>query len=65
MQYVDPTVGPLDTLDLARADLLVVLGGPIGAYDEALYPSSRRNSPSCAAGSTAASRCWASAWGRN
>ncbi|CAB5702997.1 glutamine amidotransferase [Delftia tsuruhatensis] len=38
VQYVDPTVGPLDTLDLARADLLVVLGGPIGAYDEALYP---------------------------
>ena len=38
VQYVDPSIGELDTLDLGRADLLVVLGGPIGAYDEALYP---------------------------
>lgn len=38
VQYVDPTLGQLDTLDLRHADLLIVLGGPIGAYDEALYP---------------------------
>lgn len=38
VQYVDPTVGQLDILDLMRTDLLVVLGGPIGACDEALYP---------------------------
>lgn len=36
--YRDAPVDDLATLDLAAADLLVVLGGPIGAYEDALYP---------------------------
>ena len=35
---VEPSVFPLESLDPAEPDLLVVLGGPIGAYDEGLYP---------------------------
>lgn len=34
----DAGVDDLRTIDLAQADLLVVLGGPIGAHDDALYP---------------------------
>lgn len=36
--YRDAPVDDLTALDLATADLLVVLGGPIGAYEDALYP---------------------------
>jgi GMP synthase (glutamine-hydrolysing) len=35
---LDAGVDDLRDVDLASVDLLVVLGGPIGAYDEALYP---------------------------
>lgn len=34
----DAGVDRLDDLRLTQEDLLVVLGGPIGAYEEALYP---------------------------
>ncbi len=37
-QYVDATTVDLRAIDLARCDLLAVLGGPIGAYEESLYP---------------------------
>jgi GMP synthase (glutamine-hydrolysing) len=36
--YRDAPVDDLAAPDLAAADLLVVLGGPIGAYEEELYP---------------------------
>ena len=35
---LDAGVDDLRDLDLDAVDLLVVLGGPIGAYDDALYP---------------------------
>lgn len=38
VEYIDATTHPLARLDTLAPDLLVVLGGPIGAYDEALYP---------------------------
>ncbi|HET7267932.1 MAG TPA: glutamine amidotransferase, partial [Oleiagrimonas sp.] len=38
IRYVDATVDDLADPLLADADLLVVLGGPIGAFDEAAYP---------------------------
>ena len=38
VQYVDAVLDDLATLDVESPDLLVVLGGPIGAYDDALYP---------------------------
>lgn len=38
VRYVDATVDDLRTLDVVTPELLVVLGGPIGAFDEALYP---------------------------
>lgn len=38
MRYVDATVDVLETLDVVSPDLLVVLGGPIGAFDDELYP---------------------------
>ncbi|APD11304.1 glutamine amidotransferase [Pandoraea vervacti] len=38
MKYVDAPLAELGTLDALAPDLLVVLGGPIGAYDDALHP---------------------------
>jgi GMP synthase (glutamine-hydrolysing) len=38
ISYRDAPVDDLTAPDLGAADLLVVLGGPIGAYEEALYP---------------------------
>ena len=38
VRYVDATVDDLRAPDLASPDLLVILGGPIGAFDEAQYP---------------------------
>lgn len=36
--YLDAGVDDLASLDAISPDLLVVLGGPIGAYEEAIYP---------------------------
>lgn len=38
IQYVDATQDELDTRDVATADLVVMLGGPIGAFDDEPYP---------------------------
>lgn len=38
IRYVDATVDRLDARELQAADLLVVLGGPIGAFEEGAYP---------------------------
>lgn len=38
VQYVEAPLGGLSNLDVLSPDLLIVLGGPIGAYDDALYP---------------------------
>lgn len=38
VQYVDAPVDDLRRLDAQAPDLLVVLGGPVGAFDEAIYP---------------------------
>ena len=38
VRYLDATTDELRTVDTATADLLVVLGGPIGAFDDAIYP---------------------------
>lgn len=38
VRYVEATLDQLRDLDPAAADLMVVLGGPIGAFDEAIYP---------------------------
>lgn len=38
VRYLDATTDDLRTVDMAPADLLVVLGGPIGAFDDAIYP---------------------------
>lgn len=38
LRYLDAATDPLRTADTAAADLLVVLGGPIGAFDDTLYP---------------------------
>lgn len=38
IQYVDATQDDLAALDAQAADLLVVLGGPIGAFDDDAYP---------------------------
>lgn len=40
--YRDAGVDALDAAEFEAADLLVVLGGPIGAEDEALYPFVRQ-----------------------
>ena len=37
-QYIDATTDDLRAIELERCDLVAVLGGPIGAYEEALYP---------------------------
>jgi GMP synthase (glutamine-hydrolysing) len=38
LSYVDVGLGSLDKSTLTEADLLVVLGGPIGVYETAEYP---------------------------
>ncbi|WP_367373441.1 glutamine amidotransferase [Pseudomonas lini] len=38
LRYLDPTLDTLNSAQVQQADLLIVLGGPIGAYDEQLYP---------------------------
>jgi GMP synthase (glutamine-hydrolysing) len=38
ISYRDAMVDDLAGADIAAADLVVVLGGPIGAYEEELYP---------------------------
>lgn len=38
IRYCDAAVEDLSNLDPLRPDLLVVLGGPIGAFDERTYP---------------------------
>jgi len=38
LQYIDPAIDHLDSVAIQQADLLIVLGGPIGAYDEQVYP---------------------------
>ncbi|KJV10306.1 glutamine amidotransferase [Elstera litoralis] len=36
--YIDPSVESLAGIDPNAADLLIVLGGPIGAYEDRIYP---------------------------
>lgn len=38
VQYVDATTDDLAAIDVVAPDLVVVLGAPIGAFDEAAYP---------------------------
>lgn len=38
VHYVDACVADLASLDVTAPDLLVVLGGPVGAFDEGSYP---------------------------
>lgn len=38
VRYADPALGELASLDTVAPDLLVVLGGPIGAFDDDAYP---------------------------
>lgn len=38
IQVIDATSAALDSMDPISPDLMVVLGGPIGAYDEKKYP---------------------------
>ncbi|WP_075255813.1 glutamine amidotransferase [Herbaspirillum camelliae] len=38
VRYVDAAINDLASLDVLSPDLVVVLGGPIGAFDDACYP---------------------------
>src|SRR5690554_1466606 len=38
INYLDPALDGLTALDATSPDLLVVLGGPIGAFDDRAYP---------------------------
>jgi GMP synthase (glutamine-hydrolysing) len=38
IRYVDPSLDDLNNSDIKESDLLIILGGPIGAYDENIYP---------------------------
>lgn len=38
IRYIDPARENLDAVEAAEADLVVVLGAPIGAFDDELYP---------------------------
>jgi GMP synthase (glutamine-hydrolysing) len=38
VRYVDAGVDHLEVAEIANADLVIVLGGPIGVYDEPSYP---------------------------
>lgn len=38
VRYLDPAVDELSAIDAGSADLVVALGGPLGAFDEDVYP---------------------------
>ena len=38
IRYLDAGIDPVDTATLSSADLVIVLGGPIGVYDTDRYP---------------------------
>lgn len=38
VQYIDPAVDDLTSIDPRQDDLVFVLGGPIGAFEDKLYP---------------------------
>ncbi|VVD63130.1 glutamine amidotransferase [Pandoraea fibrosis] len=38
IEYMDVPLADLRSIDVIAPDLVVVLGGPIGAFDEAMYP---------------------------
>ena len=38
IRYVDPAAEDIDAIDEAEPELLVVLGAPIGAFDDDMYP---------------------------
>jgi len=38
LHYIDPTLGEIDSAAIQQADLLIILGGPVGAYEEQTYP---------------------------
>lgn len=38
VSYVEAPIGDLSSPDIERADLLIVLGGPIGVYETMSYP---------------------------
>src|SRR5690606_26075835 len=38
VRYLDPAVDELSAIDAGSADLVVALGGPLGALDEDVYP---------------------------
>ncbi|CAI3931768.1 GMP synthase [Commensalibacter communis] len=38
IQYVEAPIADFNQLNIAEYDLLIILGGPIGAFDEELYP---------------------------
>lgn len=38
IEYVDAATHDLRSIDPLGADILVILGGPIGVYDHATYP---------------------------
>lgn len=38
VRYLDAPIDDLYAVDMAAVDLLVVLGGPIGAFDDHIYP---------------------------
>lgn len=48
VRTVDVGVQPVPADDMAAADLLIVLGGPIGAYDDATYPFVREEAAAIA-----------------
>jgi GMP synthase (glutamine-hydrolysing) len=38
LEYIDAGIGTIDPSVLAGPDLVIILGGPIGAYDHEFYP---------------------------
>ena len=42
VSYSDAGIDDIDGIDPLAADLIIVLGGPIGAYEESIYPFLRR-----------------------
>ena len=43
IRYLDAGIDPVDTATLSSADLVIVLGGPIGVYDTAVIRSLPKN----------------------
>jgi GMP synthase (glutamine-hydrolysing) len=65
IRYFEVGVDSFSAVSPLDADLVVVLGGPIAAYDMDAIPTCAQKSPGCARACSTICRRWEFAWAHN